>query len=79
MPILGGKPLLAMNFHDMEVRIAPANTIRPRLLLSPQRCNLVTATRLELGLHPGDPVQYPEKGLFALADERPGANNFESE
>ena len=23
VPILGGKPLLAMNFHDMEVRIAP--------------------------------------------------------
>lgn len=25
VPILGGKPLLAMNFHDMEVRIAPCS------------------------------------------------------
>jgi hypothetical protein len=27
VPILGGKPLLAMNFHDMEVRIAPGSHI----------------------------------------------------
>jgi hypothetical protein len=77
-PILGGKPLIAMNFQDMEVRSAArshapitehpllARFTRTQSYLVTKCCAIVVAD-----VHCGR--------LSALADERPGANSFESQ